>query len=203
MKPRRHEGHSPRVSDKPRPTLTSNHRSCPSLSCLTSSTQGFQIRAERSATWMGRLDEEVGEEISYKLTMIGARPVHQMTTMAMLPWVVAEICRCAEKDPASQGDGGGQKNPTTGSKAISLHISTSWVRCVSAVGEQRLWDPLTQTVLFECRPHQVTKLIHNSQEPSTFAFLLRDTAKCACYVFKCQDSTKVGMFVDQQVCLQL
>ncbi|XP_061567003.1 TBC1 domain family member 1 isoform X2 [Cololabis saira] len=192
VKPRRHGGRSPESSDKPHSSLTPNPRSCPSLPRLTSSPHSPPKCIERCATWRGPLGEEVEEEMSYKLTMIGFQPVHQMTTMAMLPWVVAETCRCAEKD---QGAGlhrdGGQKNPTNGNQAIVLYISASWVRCVSAPGERHLWDPLTHTVLFECRPHQVTKLIHNSQEPSIFGCLVRDASKCACYVFKCQDSTKV------------
>ncbi|XP_057698816.1 TBC1 domain family member 1 isoform X4 [Corythoichthys intestinalis] len=114
------------------------------------------------------------EEVQYKLTLIGSITVHRMTTMAMLPWVVAEVSRSQE--------------PSTN---VSLYVSPSWVRCVCMRAEGLLWDPLTHTVLFECQPHQVSKLIHNSQEPSSFGCLLRDTPCCACYVFKCQDSTKV------------
>ncbi|XP_041838414.1 TBC1 domain family member 1 isoform X1 [Melanotaenia boesemani] len=188
VKPRRNEAQRPQGFDKPSRLLTSNHRSCPSLSHLTSSTQS-------SHTWRGQVDEEAEEEIKYKLTMIGSRRVHHLTTMAMLPWVVAEICRSAGKDSGAGlrcgGAGGGQLDSTACNKTILLCVSASWVRCVSALGEQRLWDPLTHTLLFECRPHQVTKLIHNSQEPSIFACLVRDTPKCACYIFQCQDSTKV------------
>ncbi|KAF0037441.1 hypothetical protein F2P81_010315 [Scophthalmus maximus] len=109
--------------------------------------------------------------------------------MAMLPWVVAEIGRSrpAEKEP----NGDGQLDPSTSNQMVSLCVSASWVRCVSIMGEGVVWDPLTHTVLFECSPHQVTKLIHNSQEPSSFGCLLRKTPHCACYVFQCQDSTKV------------
>ncbi|XP_073806181.1 TBC1 domain family member 1 isoform X9 [Danio rerio] len=46
-------------------------------------------------------------------------------------------------------------------------------------------------VLFDHRPHHVTKLIHNSQEPSYFGCLLREEKKAACYVFRCQDQLKV------------
>uniref|UniRef100_A0A8D3AHC8 TBC1 domain family member 4 n=1 Tax=Scophthalmus maximus TaxID=52904 RepID=A0A8D3AHC8_SCOMX len=127
--------------------------------------------------------------VKYKLTLIGSLPVHHLTTMAMLPWVVAEIGRSrpAEKEP----NGDGQLDPSTSNQMVSLCVSASWVRCVSIMGEGVVWDPLTHTVLFECSPHQVTKLIHNSQEPSSFGCLLRKTPHCACYVFQCQDSTKV------------
>ncbi|XP_047221461.1 TBC1 domain family member 1 isoform X2 [Girardinichthys multiradiatus] len=180
-------------SEKARHNLTPNHHSCPSLSRLNSAAQSPQKCAgvwERAAPWRGQMDEE---EIRYQLTMIGFRVVHHLTTMAMLPWVVAEICRSTKKDsvagPHHSGGGGGP--PSCNNKTVFLCVSASWVRSVSVLAERLLWDPLTHTVLFECRPHQVTKLIHNSQEPSIFACLVRDSLKCVCYVFQCLDSTKV------------
>uniref|UniRef100_A0A8D0DE25 TBC1 domain family member 4 n=1 Tax=Sander lucioperca TaxID=283035 RepID=A0A8D0DE25_SANLU len=121
---------------------------------------------KRNTTLGEKVEEEGEEEVRYKLILIGSLPVHHLTTMAMLPWVVnlGKVFLCA---------------------------SASLVRCVSVLGEGIVWDPLTHTVLFECRPHQVTKLIHNSQEPSSFGCLVRDAKNCACYVFQCQDSTKV------------
>uniref|UniRef100_A0A673CFX8 TBC1 domain family member 1 n=1 Tax=Sphaeramia orbicularis TaxID=375764 RepID=A0A673CFX8_9TELE len=114
-------------------------------------------------------------EVQYRLRLIGSLPVHHLTTMAMLPWIVAEITRSKplERDQ------------------FCLCVSASWVRCVSVCAERVVWDPLTHSVLFECRPHQLTKLIHNSQEPSSFGCLVRGNANCACYVFQCQDSSKV------------
>lgn len=177
-------------SEKPCHILTPNRHSCPSLSRLNSAAQSPLKCA--GAPWRGQVDEE---EIRYQLTMIGYRVVHQLTSMAMLPWVVAEICRSAKRDPGAgrrhSGGGGGGGAPSCNNKTVFLCVSASWVWCVSALAERRLWDPLTHTVLFECRPHQVTKLIHNSQEPSIFACLVRDSLKCGCYVFQCLDSTKV------------
>ncbi|XP_023124964.2 TBC1 domain family member 1 isoform X3 [Amphiprion ocellaris] len=196
VKPRRNGAPRPGSSDKSRPNLISNHHSCPSFSKLNSSTHYLEKHAqERTAAWGGKLEEEGEEEVRYKLTMIGSLPVHHLTTMAMLPWVVAEISRSREKEPAaglrSGSSGGGRLNPAKCNQAVCLCVSASYVRCVSVLGEGVVWDPLTHAVLFECRPHQVTKLIHNSQEPSSFACLVRDAPDCACYVFQCQDSTKV------------
>uniref|UniRef100_A0A8C6L7C0 TBC1 domain family member 1 n=1 Tax=Nothobranchius furzeri TaxID=105023 RepID=A0A8C6L7C0_NOTFU len=177
MKPKRGEVQR---ADKTRRNLTPNHHSCPSLSHLTSSPQTVEKCAgarERSSTWRGQKDEG---EIRYRLMMIGFQPVSHLTTMSMLPWVVAEICRCVKKD---QSPGGVQMDPLSCNKTVLLYVSMSSVRCVSTMGEQSLWDPLTHNVLFECRPHQVTKLIHNSQEPSIFACLVRDPLGSACYVF--------------------
>ncbi|XP_071359288.1 TBC1 domain family member 1 isoform X2 [Trachinotus anak] len=199
VKPRKDDSHRPGSSEKPRTNLTSNHQSCPSFSHLTSSTQYPQKRTrarERTATCIGKVEgEEEEEEVRYKLTLTGSLPVHNLTTMAMLPWVVAEISRSrpAEKEPGtwSAGPAVGELGPSTSHQMVFLCVSASWVRCVSVLGEGVVWDPLTHTVLFECRPHQVTKLIHNSQEPSSFGCLVRKTPDCACYVFQCQDSTKV------------
>nr|XP_057921474.1 TBC1 domain family member 1 isoform X2 [Doryrhamphus excisus] len=136
----------------------------------------FEVKPRTTSTYVDAKEEspEV-EEVQYKLTLIGSLPVHRMTTMPMLPWVVAQISR---------------SQPLPG-QAVSLFVSPSWMRCVLQCAEDAVWDPLTHTVLFECQPHQVTKLIHNSQEPSSFGCLLRDAPCCACYVFRCQDSTKV------------
>uniref|UniRef100_A0A7N6C2G8 TBC1 domain family member 1 n=1 Tax=Anabas testudineus TaxID=64144 RepID=A0A7N6C2G8_ANATE len=142
-------------------------------------------------------EEGEEEEVRYMLTLVGSLPVHHLTTMVMLPWVVAEIRRSrpAGKEPvAGMQRGthrGGRVDPSTSNQTVFLYVTASWVRCVSFVGQGIVWDPLTHAVLFECRPHQVTKLIHNSQEPSSFACLVRDDPSCACYVFQCQDSTKV------------
>lgn len=40
-----------------------------------------------------RKKEEGEEEIQYRLTLVGSLAIHPLTTMAMLPWVVAEIRR--------------------------------------------------------------------------------------------------------------
>uniref|UniRef100_A0A8C3AZ02 TBC1 domain family member 4 n=1 Tax=Cyclopterus lumpus TaxID=8103 RepID=A0A8C3AZ02_CYCLU len=131
------------------------------------------------------------EEVRYKLTLIGSLPVHQLTTMAMLPWVVAEISKSAERSPGAASRSGGHPGPSARDQTVLLCVSASRVRCVSVLGEGEVWDPLTRTVLLECSPHQVTKLIHNSQEPSGFGCLVRGAPSCSCYVFRCQDSTKV------------
>nr|XP_043884455.1 TBC1 domain family member 1 isoform X2 [Solea senegalensis] len=195
VKPKRGESCNTEGSERPRADLTPNRQSCPSFSHLTSSTKNVYA-AKRTATWAGKM-VEMGEEpeVQYRLTLIGSLTVHHLTTMAMLPWVVAEIARSqpTKKEPETgiQSIQPGQWNRSTSSHLVSLHVSASWVQCVSVLGEGVVWDPLTHTVLFECRPHQVTKLIHNSQEPSSFGCLVRKTPYCACYVFQCQDSTKV------------
>uniref|UniRef100_H2RT54 TBC1 domain family member 4 n=2 Tax=Takifugu rubripes TaxID=31033 RepID=H2RT54_TAKRU len=178
-------GEKERISDNRHPNLTS----CSAISRRSSSSLLYcklsSMRRRMEAISQENEEEENDVvEVRYKLTLIGSLSVHYLTTMAMLPWVVAEISKAqdSEKKPAEHG-------PSP--QIVFLCVSVSWVRCVSILGEELLWDPLTHRLLFECLPHQVTKLIHNSQEPSSFGCLVRDSANCACYVFRCQDSSKV------------
>uniref|UniRef100_A0A672L4U5 PID domain-containing protein n=1 Tax=Sinocyclocheilus grahami TaxID=75366 RepID=A0A672L4U5_SINGR len=111
-------------------------------------------------------------EIQYRLTLVGSLAIHPQTTMAMLPWVVAEIRRPRLREKNRNLEFNGAHSPEP-------------------------WDPLQHMVLFDHRPHRITKLIHNSQEPSYFGCLLREEKKAACYVFRCQDQMKVrGHFLD-------
>ncbi|XP_073721268.1 TBC1 domain family member 1 isoform X1 [Misgurnus anguillicaudatus] len=132
-------------------------------------------------------EEEV--EIQYSLTMVGSLAIHPQTTMAMLPWVVAEIRRPKQMEKnRSPGFTGGQVRD----RPVVLKISASSVRCVlDTAGPGKPWDPLQHMVLFDHRPHLITKLIHNSQEPSYFGCLLRKERTATCYVFRCQDQLQV------------
>lgn len=202
VKPTRDEPHRPGSSRKTRPSLPSNHCSCPAFSSLASSTRSPQklTHWKRTATW-GEIVEDEEEELRYKLALIGSLPVHHLTTMAMLPWIVAEISRSrpAGREVGAEvrrgAHGGRRADLPTSNQTVFLCVTASWVRCVAFVGQGVIWDPLTHTVLFECRPHQVTKLIHNSKEPKSFGCMVRDAPNCSCYVFQCQDSTKVGAYL--------
>ncbi|KAL7841191.1 hypothetical protein SRHO_G00248820 [Serrasalmus rhombeus] len=139
-----------------------------------------------------RRDEEDEEEIQYRLTLVGSLAVHPQTTMAMLPWVVAEIRRPRLKERSFSTSPSAAQTLEIRDQSVVLQISASSVRCVvDMAGPGRLWDPLQHPVLFERRPHRVTKLIHNSQDPSYFGCLLRDDRRAACYVFRCHDQHKV------------
>ncbi|KAM3864861.1 TBC1 domain family member 1 [Diretmus argenteus] len=192
VKPRRDESIRPGSSEQPLPNITLNRCSYPTLSRSTSSTRCPDKLTPAEERTRGGMGEEL-EEIRYKLTLIGSLSVHHLTTMAMLPWVVAEIVRSrpAEKELGAGGRPGGQLDLSTQNQLVFLCVSASRVQCVCVCSEGLSWDPLSHMVLFECRPHRVTKLIHNSQEPSSFGCLVRDTHHCACYVFQCQDSSKV------------
>ncbi|NWU98868.1 TBCD1 protein, partial [Upupa epops] len=121
---------------------------------------------------------------SFKLQLVGSLSVHSLTTMSMLPWIVAEIQRASTKSP--------KEEPAV--RQVRLCVSPASLRCEPDTGKSQLWDPLICSSLFEYRPQQVHKLIHNSHDPSYFACLIKDEAanqRSVCYVFKADDQTKV------------
>ncbi|KAJ8410977.1 hypothetical protein AAFF_G00180120 [Aldrovandia affinis] len=131
--------------------------------------------------------QEGDEEFQYILHLVGSLPVHPLTTMSMLPWVVAEIRRHSDRE----GRGTLSTAPAPRNQLVRLQVSAVCVRCILDEGPGRPWDPLHHTVLFEHRPHRVHKLIHNSQEPSYFGCLVREESRSTCHVFRCEDHFKV------------
>ncbi|XP_069487914.1 TBC1 domain family member 1 isoform X2 [Ambystoma mexicanum] len=121
----------------------------------------------------------------FQLQLVGFLPVHPMTTIPMLPWIVAEIRRLAQGSPKELLD-------TT---QIRLYVSKTQFRCELDIGVSREWDPLICSSLFEHRPQCIRKMIHNSQDPSYFACLIKEDEmgkqQHICYVFRAADETKV------------
>ncbi|XP_041908958.1 TBC1 domain family member 1 isoform X4 [Corvus kubaryi] len=121
---------------------------------------------------------------SFNLQLVGSLPVHSLTTMSMLPWIVAEIRLLSAKSS--------KEEPSI--SQIRLCVSPASLRCEPDTGKTQQWDPLICSSVFEYKPQQVHKLIHNSHDPSYFACLIKDEAanqQSICYVFKADDQTKV------------
>ncbi|XDC76425.1 hypothetical protein R6Z07F_007598 [Ovis aries] len=122
--------------------------------------------------------------VDFGLQLVGSLPVHSLTTMPMLPWVVAEVRRLSGQSS--------KKEP--GTKPVRLCVLPSGLRCEPEPGKSQQWDPLICSSIFECKPQRVHKLIHNSHDPSYFACLIKNDAanqQSICYVFKADDQTKV------------
>ncbi|XP_066892393.1 TBC1 domain family member 1 isoform X5 [Kogia breviceps] len=122
--------------------------------------------------------------VEFSLQLVGFLPVHSLTTMPMLPWVVAEVRRLSEQSSKKE----------SGTKQVHLCVSPSGLRCEPEPGKSQQWDPLICSSIFECKPQRVHKLIHNSHDPSYFACLIKDDAanqQSICYVFKADGQTKV------------
>ncbi|XP_062865248.1 TBC1 domain family member 1 [Trichomycterus rosablanca] len=141
---------------------------------------------------VGGKDVQEEQEIQYRLTLTGSLAVHPQTTMAMLPWVVAEIRRPRLKERSFSTRAFGARAMEIRDCPVVLRISCSSVQCVlNVTGAGDSWDPLQHTTFFHQRPHQITKLIFNSHEPSYFGCLIRDESSATCYVFHCPDQHKV------------
>ncbi|XP_010623386.1 TBC1 domain family member 1 isoform X4 [Fukomys damarensis] len=122
--------------------------------------------------------------VDFGLQLVGSLPVHSLTTMPMLPWVVAEVRRLSGQSS--------KKEPII--RQVRLWVSPSGLRCEPDPGKSQQWDPLICSSIFECKPQRVHKLIHNSHDPSYFACLIKEDAvhrQSICYVFKADDQTKV------------
>ncbi|KAM6150571.1 TBC1 domain family member 1 isoform 4-T4 [Erethizon dorsatum] len=122
--------------------------------------------------------------VDFGLQLVGSLPVHSLTTMPMLPWVVAEVRRLSGQSS--------KKEPVV--RQVRLWVSPSGLRCEPDPGRSQQWDPLICSSIFECKPQRVHKLIHNSHDPSYFACLIKEDAvhrQSICYVFKADDQTKV------------
>ncbi|NXP16824.1 TBCD1 protein, partial [Scytalopus superciliaris] len=122
--------------------------------------------------------------VSFSLQLVGSLPVHSLTTMSMLPWIVAEIRMLSTKSSKEEPE----------VSQIRLYVSPASLRCEKDTGKIQQWDPLICSSLFEYKPQHVHKLIHNSHDPSYFACLIKDGAanqQSICYVFKADDQTKV------------
>ncbi|KAJ7326663.1 hypothetical protein JRQ81_016422 [Phrynocephalus forsythii] len=127
--------------------------------------------------------------VDFSLQLVGSLSVHSLTTMPVLPWIVAEIRRLSTQSLK-------EENRTS---QIRLYVSPTKLRCEADTGKTQQWDPLICSSLFECQPQHVHKLIHNSHDPSYFACLIKDGAlnqQSICYVFKADDQTEVPEIIN-------
>ncbi|XP_048365537.1 TBC1 domain family member 1 isoform X2 [Sphaerodactylus townsendi] len=127
--------------------------------------------------------------VDFSLQLVGSLPVHSLTTMAVLPWIVAEIRQLSIQSSKEE----------PGTSQVRLYVSPARLRCEADTGESQLWDPLICCSLFEYKPQHVHKLIHNSQDSSYFACLIKDGAvdqQSICYVFKAGDQTEVPEIIN-------
>eukprot|EP00061_Rhincodon_typus_P011139 g35941.t1 len=112
-----------------------------------------------------------GKGQRFSLQLVGSLPVHQLTTMPMLPWVVAEVRRRSARG--------------AGSRRVRLQVCQGWLRCVPASGG---------SPVFQQQAQHIYKLLHYSSEPNYFAYLTRSQAgpepqHSLCFVFRASDHT--------------
>ncbi|MGH0130459.1 UNVERIFIED_CONTAM: hypothetical protein FKN15_035186 [Acipenser sinensis] len=148
----------------------------------------FEVRQRTAPSSLAELSSAHPEKNSlyYRLQLVGFLPVHTLTTMPMLPWIVAEIRRHSSQEVRS----------ALIPRWVKLYISQAAVCCEMDAGHSQQWDPLHYNIIFEHQPQRVYKLIHNSNDPSYFACLIREPGpglpgnKSTCYVFRSADQAK-------------
>uniref|UniRef100_A0A8D3CXZ9 TBC1 domain family member 4 n=1 Tax=Scophthalmus maximus TaxID=52904 RepID=A0A8D3CXZ9_SCOMX len=118
----------------------------------------------------------------FALTYIGGCPLDRRTTLPMLPWLVAEIRRRGER-----GDCG----PAVQPREVQLVLSPPLVRCVPASS-----GGSAAVFIFEHTAQRISRFVHNSNDLTYFAYLLRGQpdnpeADMSCHVFKAGDPNQV------------
>ncbi|XP_053563900.1 LOW QUALITY PROTEIN: TBC1 domain family member 4 [Bombina bombina] len=131
-------------------------------------------------------DKLVKGEKAFRLWYVGWSSLDRRTTLPMLPWLVAEIRRRAERqEPA------GLVVPC---REVQLLLVASHLRCVPVSNGS---SANTAVFIFEHKAQHISRFIHNSQDLSYFAYLIKTQpdnpeSEMACHVFKATDPSQVS-----------
>lgn len=117
----------------------------------------------------------------FALTYIGWSSLDRRTTLPMLPWLVAEIRRRSER-----GDCG----PAVQPREVQLVLNPPFVRCVPSSSNN------SSVFIFEHKAQLISRFIHNSNDLTYFAYLMRGQpdnpeSEMSCHVFKACDPNQV------------
>ncbi|RVE58294.1 hypothetical protein OJAV_G00207970 [Oryzias javanicus] len=129
-------------------------------------------------------DMEIREETagkSFALTYVGWCTLDRRTTLPMLPWLVAEIRWRSEK---------GGFGPVMQPREVQLLLHSPFIRCVPTSSSS------SSVFIFEHKAQLIARFIHNSNDLSYFAYLLRGQpdnpeSEMSCHVFKAFDPNTV------------
>uniref|UniRef100_A0A8C7Y867 TBC1 domain family, member 4 n=1 Tax=Oryzias sinensis TaxID=183150 RepID=A0A8C7Y867_9TELE len=118
---------------------------------------------------------------SFALTYVGWCTLDRRTTLPMLPWLVAEIRRRSEK---------GGFGPVMQPREVQLLLHSPFIRCVPSSSNS------SSVFIFEHKAQLIARFIHNSNDLSYFAYLLRGQpdnpeSEMSCHVFKAFDPNQV------------
>ncbi|XP_075055922.1 TBC1 domain family member 4 isoform X2 [Mixophyes fleayi] len=134
-------------------------------------------------------DRPVKGEKRFNLWYVGWSSLDRRTTLPMLPWLVAEIRRRAEK----------QEPPgcVAPCREVQLLLVAPHLRCVPALNGA---SGNTAVFIFEHKTQHIARFIHNSQDPSYFAYLIKTQpdnpeSEMACHVFKATDPIQVSTVI--------
>ncbi|XP_072300949.1 TBC1 domain family member 4 isoform X2 [Eucyclogobius newberryi] len=116
------------------------------------------------------------------LRYIGWTALDRRTTLPMLPWLVADIRRKSER--------GEYCGPQVQPRDVQLVLNPPLLRCVPSNNNN------SSVFIFEHKAQLISRFIHNSNDPSYFAYLLRGQpdnpeSEMSCHVFKACDPNQV------------
>ncbi|XP_077436305.1 TBC1 domain family member 4 isoform X2 [Vanacampus margaritifer] len=124
----------------------------------------------------------------FPLIYIGWSLLDRRTTLPMLPWLVAEIRRKSER-----GDCGPAMQP----REVQLVLHSPFLRCVPCSSSSSSSSNNNYSVfIFEHKAQHISRFMHNSNDLTYFAYLLRvhpdsSEAEMSCHVFKASDPNQV------------
>uniref|UniRef100_A0A665VEG2 TBC1 domain family member 4 n=1 Tax=Echeneis naucrates TaxID=173247 RepID=A0A665VEG2_ECHNA len=118
---------------------------------------------------------------SFSLTYIGWSSLDRRTTLPMLPWLVAEIRRRSERSDCG---------PAVQPRGVQLVLNPPFVRCVPSGSNN------SSVFIFEHKAQLISRFIHNSNDLTYFAYLLRGQpdnpeSDMSCHVFQACDPNQV------------
>ncbi|XP_004371477.1 TBC1 domain family member 4 isoform X1 [Trichechus manatus latirostris] len=132
-------------------------------------------------------------EKRFRLWYVGGSCLDRRTTLPMLPWLMAEIRRRSLRPEA-----GGCGAPPA--REVLLVLSAPFLRCVPAPGAggpgPAAAQPNPAVFIFEHKAQHISRFIHNSQDLTYFAYLIKaqpddPESQMACHVFRATDPNQV------------
>jgi hypothetical protein len=133
----------------------------------------------------------------FRLWYVGGSCLDRRTTLPMLPWLMAEIRRRSQKPEA-----GGCGAPAA--REVLLVLSAPFLRCVPAPGAgvaggagPAVTLPNPAVFIFEHKAQHISRFIHNSQDLTYFAYLIKaqpddPESQMACHVFRATDPNQAS-----------
>ncbi|XP_045068831.1 TBC1 domain family member 4-like [Coregonus clupeaformis] len=121
----------------------------------------------------------------FALWYIGWSSLDKRTTLPMLPWLVAEIRKKTEKNES------GRETCSVQAREVQLVLTPPFIRCVPANNVTN-----SSVFIFEHKAQFISRFIHNSNDLTYFAYLIRSQpdnpeSEMACHVFRTNDPNQV------------
>uniref|UniRef100_A0A4W5KP64 TBC1 domain family member 4 n=1 Tax=Hucho hucho TaxID=62062 RepID=A0A4W5KP64_9TELE len=121
----------------------------------------------------------------FALWYIGWSSLDTRTTLPMLPWLVAEIRKKSEKNES------GRETCSVQAREVQLVLTPPCIRCVPANNVAN-----SSVFIFEHNAQFISRFIHNSNDLTYFAYLIRSQpdnpeSEMACHVFRAYDPNQV------------